>query len=79
MATLVTLTAGHAGHLWISWFDTGTNKISVVRTNAAVTRFGRVRKGVVKFTVKKGTAKGKHTVIATKTGYASATFTVKVT
>jgi len=36
-------------------------------------------KGVVKFTVKKGTAKGKHTVVATKAGYASATFTVRVT
>lgn len=170
-ATLVTLTAGHAGHLWISWFDTGTDKISVVRTNKAVTRFGLVRtisapstlfeflglsslggsgpldlvalaavngnsspayfdtelfpalrihasrarvsnlhpttitftvddsgdavpgvtvkflgkaaktnsKGVVKFTVPKGTAKGKHTVVATKAGYASATFTVRVT
>lgn len=170
-ANLVTLTAGHAGHLWISWFDTGTNKISVVRTNTAVTRFGQVRtisvpgpvfefnglsslggsgpldlialeavngnpspayfdtelfpalrihasrasvsnlhsttitftlddsgdsvpgvtvkflgksaktnsKGVVKFTVQKGTTKGKHTVVATKAGYASATFTVKVT
>lgn len=36
-------------------------------------------KGQVKFTVKKGTAKGKHTVVATKSGYASATFTVRVT
>ena len=170
MANLVTLTAGHAGHLWISWFDTGTSKISVVRTNTAVTRFGQVRtinapgplfdflglsalggsgpldlvalaaikqanpayydtelfpalrihaskarvsnlhsttitftvddsgdgvpgatvkflgktaktnsKGVVKFTVRKGTAKGRHIVVATKSGYASATFTVTVT
>ncbi len=171
-ATFVTMVAGHGGHLWISWFDTGTSKISVVRTNKAANRFGEVRtisapspltdfqglfseggsgpldvialatlnhqgattayfdtelfpalrihaskasvsnkqsttitftvtdsgdgvpgvtvkflgqsaksnsKGVVKFTVKKGTAKGKHTAVATKTGYASATFTVKVT
>lgn len=171
-AGLVTLTAGHAGHLWIAWFDEGTSKIRVVRTNTAVTKFGLVRtisapapladfqglsglggsgpldliafatlnhagstpayfdtelfpalrihaskasvshlhpttitftvddsgdgvpgvtvkflgktaktnsKGVVKLTVKKGTAKGKHLVTATKSGYASATFTVKVT
>lgn len=170
-ANLVTLTAGHAGHLWISWFDTATSKIRVVRTNTAVTRFGQVRtinapgplfdflglsalggsgpldlvalaavngnaspayfdtelfpalrlhaskasvshlhsttitftvddsgdavpgvtvkflgktaktnsKGVVKFTVRKGTPKGKHVAVATKSGYASATFTVKVT
>lgn len=167
----VTIAAGHGGHLWISWFNEQTSKISVVRTNAAANRFGDVRtisvpsplfnflglssvggsgpldvialaavnnnaspayfdtelfpalrihaskasvsnkqsttitftvvdsgdgvpgvtvkflgktaktnsKGVVKFTVKKGTAKGKHTAVATKTGYAPASFTVKVT
>jgi hypothetical protein len=171
-AIFVTIAAGHGGHLWISWFDTGTNKISVVRTNAAANRFGAVRtisapsplsdvqglfseggsgpldvialatlnhqgatpayfdtelfpalrihaskssvsnqhsttitftvvdsgdavpgvtvkflgntaktnsKGVAKFIVKKGTAKGKHTAAATKSGYAPATVTVKVT
>jgi len=36
-------------------------------------------KGQAKFTIKKGTAKGSHAATATKTGYASATFTVKVT
>lgn len=36
-------------------------------------------KGVVTFTVKKGTTKGKHGVTATKKGYSSAAFTVKVT
>lgn len=36
-------------------------------------------KGLVKFTVKKGTAKGRYTVTATKPGYAPATLTVKVT
>jgi hypothetical protein len=169
-ATFVAMSADRGGHLWVAWFDTGTNKISVVRTNAAANGFGQVRtisappklfdllglgaegsagpldllaleaqnnhtpawfdtqldpalriraskssvsntqsttitftvvdagdavagakvtflgktattnsKGVVKFTVKKGTAKGKHIVVATKSGYASATFTVKVT
>ncbi len=169
-ATLVALAAGHGGHMWISWFNTQTSKISVVRTNGAVTGFGQVRtisapsplldlsglaavggsgpldlialaalvnhtpayfdtelfpalriraskasvsnahstkitftvddsgdgvggvtvkflgktaktnsKGVVKFTIKKGTAKGRHTATATKTGYAPASFTVKVT
>jgi hypothetical protein len=170
--TFVSLAVGHAGHLWISWFNKQTNKISVVRTNTAVTQFGQVRtisapaplfnfnalatlggsgpldvialaqlnhlnaspayfdtqlfpalrikaskssvsnkrsttitftvddsgdgvaaatvkflgqtaktnsKGVVKFTVKKGTAKGSHVAIATKTGYAPASVTVKVT
>jgi hypothetical protein len=171
-ADLVSLAVGHGGHLWVSWFNTRTNTISVVRTNAAVTAFGQVRtisapsplftfsalatlggsgpldvialetlnhpnssptyfdtqlfpalrikankakvsnarsttitftvddsgdgvggvtvkflghsaktnsKGVVKFTVKKGTAKGSYVVTATKTGYAPASFTVKVT
>jgi len=169
---LVAIAAGHGGHLWISWFNEQTNKISVVRTNKAVTQFGQVRtisppsplfnflrlftvggsgpldiialaqlnhlntspayfdtqlfpalrikaspssvsnkrsttitftvddsgdgvagatvkflgitaktnsKGVVKFTVKKGTPKGSHVVVATKTGYGPAMFTVKVT
>ena len=169
---VVGMSNGRGGHLWIAWFNYQTNKIRVVRTNAAATGFGQVRtinppspvgpfsalaaegstgpldlialeqlnlqnaspayfvtqidpalrilasksrvsnsqsttitftvvdagngvggakvtflgktantnsKGMVKFTVKKGTAKGKHTVVATKSGYASATFTVTVT
>ncbi len=50
---------------------------------ATVTFLGKTAKtnskGVVKFTVRKGTAKGKHVAVATKTGYAPASFTVKVT
>ncbi len=41
-ATQVAIGASPGGHLWIAWFDTGTNKVSVVRTNAAATRFGPV-------------------------------------
>lgn len=171
-AQRVTIAAGPGGHLWVLWFDTDTNRISVVRTNAAATGFGpvttipappnlfdfsglqaegsagpldvialaqqatknsspayfdtqllpalRIRgskssvsngkatsitftvtdtgdhvagatvtflgttaktnaKGVAKFTIKKGTAKGGHVAIATKGGYAGARFTVKVT
>lgn len=36
-------------------------------------------KGIAKFTIKKGTAKGNHVATATRTGYAPASFTVKVT
>ncbi|HUC56818.1 MAG TPA: hypothetical protein VMA95_05415 [Streptosporangiaceae bacterium] len=36
-------------------------------------------KGQAKFTIKKGTPKGSHAAAAAKTGYASASFTVKVT
>lgn len=168
----VAISNGCDGHLWIAWFNFRTNRISVVRTNAAATGFGQVRvinppapfftfetlsiegssgpldvialeqlnfqnaspayfatqidpalrirasksrvsntqsititftvvdagnavagakvtflgktattnsKGQVKFTVKKGTARGKHTVVTSKSGYASATFTVRVT
>jgi len=39
-AGLVALAAAPGGHLWVSWFDFGTNLLHVVRTNAAVTRFG---------------------------------------
>ena len=171
-AQLVAMSNGRGGHLWIAWFNYQTNKISVVRTNAAATGFGQARtisppspvgpfsalaaegsggpldlialeqlnlqnasptyfatqidpalrirasrssvsnsrpttitftvvdagdgvggakvtflgksattnsKGVVKFTVRRGTARGKHTVVATKSGYAAATFTVTVT
>jgi hypothetical protein len=35
--------------------------------------------GTAKFTVKKGTANGKHLAVARKGGYALATFTIKVT
>jgi hypothetical protein len=169
---LVAMSNGRGGHLWIAWFNYQTNKIRVVRTNAAATGFGQVRtinapaplftfltlsvegstgpldvialeqlnfqnatpayfatqidpaleiraskarfshtrsititftvvdagdavagakvtflghaattnsKGQVKFTVKKGTARGKHIVVATKHGYVSANFTVRVT
>ena len=171
-ATKVAMSNGRGGHLWLAWFNNQTNRISVVRTNAAATGFGRVRtinapsplvalltlsvegsdgsldvialaqlqgqntspayfatqidpalqirasksrvsntqsttitftvvdagdavagvkvtflghtattnsKGKVKFTVKKGTARGKHLVVASKAGYASATLTVRVT
>jgi hypothetical protein len=41
-ATLVAIAPGRGGHLWLAWFDNGTNKVSVVRTNAAANGFGRV-------------------------------------
>jgi len=39
-AGLVALATAPGGHLWVSWFDFGTNLLHVVRTNAAVSRFG---------------------------------------
>jgi hypothetical protein len=39
-AGLVALAAAPGGHLWVSWFDSGTSRLHVVRTNAAATRFG---------------------------------------
>jgi hypothetical protein len=39
----VAIAAAPAGHLWVMWYDTGLNKIKLVRTNAAVTRFGAVQ------------------------------------
>lgn len=42
-AKLVTIAAAPGGHLWILWADTGLNKIRVIRTNAAVTKFGPVK------------------------------------
>lgn len=41
-ANFVAIAAAPGGHLWIAWFDNGTNKVSVVRTNAAATGFGPV-------------------------------------
>jgi hypothetical protein len=38
-----TIAAGPRGHLWILWFNESANKIDVVRTNSAVTRFGTRR------------------------------------
>jgi hypothetical protein len=38
----VALAAAPGGHLWVLWFNFGTNVIQAVRTNAAATRFGRV-------------------------------------
>jgi hypothetical protein len=171
-ASHVAIAAGPGGHLWVLWYDSGTSKIHLVRTNGAATRFGAARtlsappklseldglqaegskgpvdvvalifpttsgatpsywdtqvlpaltlkgspssvkstkattvtftvtdtgdpvsgvkisflgktvttssKGVAKVTVPKGTSKGKHTATASKGGYTSATFTVKVT
>lgn len=37
------IAAGPGGHMWILWFNESTNKIDVVRTNSAVTRFGTRR------------------------------------
>jgi hypothetical protein len=171
-AQYAAIAAGRDGHLWVLWYDEGLNKIRIVRTNAAATRFGPVltiagppklgemdglqaessagpldvialaqqstnnstpaywdtqvlpaltikaskssvsngkaasitftvtdtgsavaaatvkflgasaktnAKGTAKFTIKKGTAKGNHVATATRTGYAPASFTVKVT
>jgi hypothetical protein len=36
----VAIAAAPGGHLWVLWYDTSNNKIHVVRTNAAVTKFG---------------------------------------
>lgn len=38
----VAIAAGPGGHMWVAWFDYHSNVIHVVRTNAAVTRFGEV-------------------------------------
>jgi hypothetical protein len=38
-AVHVALAAAPGGHLWVLWYDTSQNKIHVVRTNAAATRF----------------------------------------
>jgi hypothetical protein len=36
----VAIAAAPGGHMWVLWYDTSQNKIHVVRTNAAVSRFG---------------------------------------
>jgi hypothetical protein len=36
----VAIAAAPGGHLWVLWYDTGQNKIHVIRSNAAVTKFG---------------------------------------
>jgi hypothetical protein len=36
------LSAGPAGRMWVAWFNGQTNKVSVVRTNKNVTKFGPV-------------------------------------
>lgn len=42
-ASHVAIAAGPSGHLWILWYDSGLNKIRVVRTNSAANGFGTVR------------------------------------
>ena len=39
-ATHVAIAASPGGHLWVLWYDTSQNKIHLVRTNAAVSKFG---------------------------------------
>ena len=39
-ATRVAIAAAPGGHLWVLWYDTSQNKIHVIRSNAAVTKFG---------------------------------------
>jgi hypothetical protein len=38
----VAISQGPAGRLWIAWYNENTNKVSVVRTNKAATKFGPV-------------------------------------
>jgi hypothetical protein len=37
------LAAAPGGRLWLSWYDRGSKTVKAVRTNRAVTRFGRVQ------------------------------------
>lgn len=39
---LVSIAAGVAGRIWVAWYDNHTNRVSVVRTNKAASRFGPV-------------------------------------
>jgi hypothetical protein len=39
-AARVAIAAAPGGHLWVLWYDTSQNKIHVIRSNAAVTKFG---------------------------------------
>lgn len=39
----VAIAAAPGGHLWITWFDQGANKIKAVETNASATKFGAVK------------------------------------
>ncbi len=39
-ASRVAIAAAPGGHLWVLWYDTSQNKIHVIRSNAAVTKFG---------------------------------------
>ena len=39
-AAHVAIAAAPGGHLWVLWYDTSQNKIHVIRSNAAATRFG---------------------------------------
>ncbi|HUZ56124.1 MAG TPA: hypothetical protein VMU94_26815 [Streptosporangiaceae bacterium] len=43
LASHVAIAAGPGGHLSIGWYDSGMNKIRLVRTNSAATGFGSVR------------------------------------
>jgi hypothetical protein len=36
----VAIAAAPGGHLWVLWYDTSLNKIHVIRSNAAATKFG---------------------------------------
>jgi hypothetical protein len=42
-ASHVAIAAGPSGHLSIAWYDSGSNKIKEVRTNGAVSAFGKLR------------------------------------
>jgi hypothetical protein len=42
-AVHVAIAAAPGGHLWVMWYDTALNKIKLVRTNSAGTRFGAVQ------------------------------------
>jgi hypothetical protein len=39
-AAHVAIAAAPGGHLWVLWYDTSQNKIHVIRSNAAATKFG---------------------------------------
>lgn len=77
-ASKSSVSSGKSTSVTFTVTDTGNGVAGAVVKFLGVTK-KTDSKGKVTFTVRKGTAKGKHLATATRKGFSSATFTVKVT